>query len=385
MGDHTFLSFLPLAHSLERTAGYYLPIFLGHKVAFAESTEKLIENFLEIRPTFIISVPRIYEKMHSGILAKVAGAPPVKKALFNWAMGVARQNLPYVCENKKRTGLFAFKYNLADKLIFSKLRAALGLDRLHAAVSGGAPLSVSDAEFFLGMGIRVIEGFGLTETTPVTNANLPKHIKPGTVGPAVKDTTVKISEDGEILIKGPQIMKGYYKNEAATKEAFTPDGFFRTGDIGEIDRDGYLKITGRIKDLIITSSGKNISPQNVENALLTSAFVEQLAVIGDKRKYLTALIVPSYPALESWARQNNVAFTGRKDLISKDEVRQLFETEVGQCMKDFAPIEQVKKFTLLETEWSQDTGEMTPTMKLKRKIISQKYGSEIESMYPPGS
>jgi len=214
---------------------------------------------------------------------------------------------------------------------------------------------------------------------------LPKHIKPGTVGPAVKDTTVKISEDGEILIKGPQIMKGYYKNEAATKEAFTPDGFFRTGDIGEIDRDGYLKITGRIKDLIITSGGKNISPQNVENALLTSAFVEQLAVIGDKRKYLTALIVPSYPALESWARQNNVAFTGRKDLISKDEVRQLFETEVGQCMKDFAPIEQVKKFTLLETEWSQDTGEMTPTMKLKRKIISQKYGSEIESMYPPGS
>jgi len=384
MGDHTFLSFLPLAHSLERTAGYYLPIFLGHKVAFAESTEKLLENFLEIRPTFIISVPRIYEKMHSGILAKVAGAPPVKKALFNWAMGVARQNLPYVCENKKRTCPFAFKYNLADKLIFSKLKAALGLDRLHAAVSGGAPLSVSDAEFFLGMGIRVIEGFGLTETTPVTNANLPKHIKPGTVGPAVKDTTVKISEDGEILIKGPQIMKGYYKNEAATREAFTPDGFFRTGDIGEIDRDGYLKITGRIKDLIITSSGKNISPQNVENALLTSAFVEQLAVIGDKRKYLTALIVPSYPALESWARQNNVAFTGRKDLISKDEVRQLFETEVGQCMKDFAPIEQVKKFTLLETEWSQDTGELTPTMKLKRKIINQKYASQIESMYPPG-
>jgi long-chain acyl-CoA synthetase len=384
MGDHTFLSFLPLAHSLERTAGYYLPIFLGHKVAFAESTEKLLENFLEIRPTFIISVPRIYEKMHSGILAKVAGAPPVKKSLFNWAMGVARQNLPYVCENKKRTGLFAVKYNLADKLIFSKLRAALGLDRLHAAVSGGAPLSVSDAEFFLGMGIRVIEGFGLTETTPVTNANLPKHIKPGTVGPAVKDTIVKISEDGEILIKGPQIMKGYYKNEAATKEAFTTDGFFRTGDIGEIDRDGYLKITGRIKDLIITSGGKNISPQNVENALLTSAFVEQLAVIGDKRKYLTALIVPSYPALESWARQNNVAFTGRKDLISKDEVRQLFETEVGQCVKDFAPIEQVKKFTLLDTEWSQDTGELTPTMKLKRKIITQKYAAQIESMYPPG-
>ncbi len=384
LGDHTFLSFLPLAHSLERTAGYYLPIFLGHKVAFAESTEKLLENFLEIRPTFIISVPRIYEKIHSGILGKVAGAPPVKKALFNWAMGIAKENLPYVCENRKRTGLFAFKYNLADKLIFSKLRAAIGMDRLHAAVSGGAPLSVSDAEFFIGMGIRVIEGFGLTETTPVTNANLPKHIKPGTVGPAVKDTLIKIAETGEILIKGPQIMKGYYKNEAATREAFTPDGFFRTGDIGEIDQDGYLKITGRLKDLIVTSSGKNISPQNIESALLASPFVEQLAVIGDNRQYLTALIVPVYAALESWAKQNNVPFAGRRDLVSRPEVLKLYEAEVEQCMKDLAPIEQVKKFTLLETEWSQDTGELTPTMKLKRKIISQKYLSQIESMYPPG-
>jgi long-chain acyl-CoA synthetase len=384
-GDHTFLSFLPLAHSLERTVGYYCPIFLGHKVAFAESTEKLLENFGEIRPTFLVSVPRIYEKIHSGITAKVAGAPPVKKALFNWAMGVARQNLPYVCENKKRTGMFAFKYNLAEKLIFSKLRVALGMDRLHAAISGGAPLSVSDAEFFLGVGIKILEGFGLTETTPVTNGNKPNHIKPGTVGPAVIDTLIKISEAGEILIKGPQIMKGYYKNEEATREAFTPDGFFRTGDIGEIDRDGYLKITGRLKDLIITSSGKNISPQNIENALMASHFIEQLAVIGDNRKYLSALIVPAYTPLETWAKQNNITFTSRKDLISKPEVKQLFESEIEQYMKDFALFEQIRKFNLLETEWSQDTGELTPTMKLKRKIINQKYASQIESMYPPGS
>jgi long-chain acyl-CoA synthetase len=382
-GDHTFLSFLPLAHSLERTVGYYVPIFLGHKVAFAESTEKLLENFGEIRPTFLVSVPRIYEKIHSGITAKVAGAPPVKKALFSWAMGIAKKNLPYVCENKKRTGMFAIQYNLADKLIFGKLRVALGMDKLHAAISGGAPLSVSDAEFFLGMGIKILEGFGLTETTPVTNGNKPTHIKPGTVGPAVIDTIIKISEAGEILIKGPQVMKGYYKNESATKEAFTSDGFFRTGDIGEIDRDGYLKITGRIKDLIITSSGKNISPQNIENALMASLFIEQLAVIGDNRKYLSALIVPSYISLETWTMQNNITFTGRKDLISKPEVKKLFEAEIAQCLKDFAPVEQIRKFTLLETEWSQDTAELTPTMKLKRKIINQKYGSLIESMYPP--
>ncbi|HOM30383.1 MAG TPA: AMP-binding protein, partial [Deltaproteobacteria bacterium] len=184
-GDHTFLSFLPLAHSLERTVGYYAPIYLGKKVAFAESVDKLLENFQEIRPTFLVSVPRIYERVHAGITAKVATAPPVKKALFNWAMGVARENLPYICEDKPRKGWFAFKYRIADKLIFSKLRAALGMDRLVAAISGGGPLSVSDAEFFLGMGIKVLEGYGLTETTPIVSANKPKLIKAGTVGPAV--------------------------------------------------------------------------------------------------------------------------------------------------------------------------------------------------------
>jgi long-chain acyl-CoA synthetase len=381
---HTFLSFLPLAHSLERTVGYYAPIFLGgDKVAFAESTEKLLENFQEIRPTFLVSVPRIYEKVHSGIVSKVASASPVKKALFNWAMGVAKENLPYVCENRERTGLFALKYNLADKIIFSKLRVALGMDRLRAAVSGGGPLSVSDAEFFLGMGIKVLEGFGLTETAPVTNGNKPLRIKPGTVGPALKDTIIKISAEGEILIKGPQVMKGYYKNEAATKAAFTDDGFFRTGDIGEIDADGYLKITGRIKDLIVTSGGKNIAPQNIEGTLAASSLIEQVAIIGDNRKYLSALIVPTFASLEAWAKENGVAFTDRADLIKKPEVVNLFAKELEEKMKDYARVEQIRKFTLLEKEWSQDTGELTPTLKMKRKVINQKYEPQIEAMYPP--
>ena len=381
-GDHTFLSFLPLAHSLERTVGYYCPIFLGHNVAFAESVDKLLENFQEIRPTFLISVPRIYEKVHSGVTAKVAVAPPVKKAMFNWAMGVARGNLPYICQNKPRKGLFAVKYNLADKLVFSKLKVSLGLDKLHAAISGGGPLSVSDAEFFLGMGIKVLEGFGLTETTPVTNGNKPTLIKPGTVGPAVKDTIVKIGPDGEILIKGPQVMKGYYKNEAATKDAITEDGFFQTGDIGEIDKDGYLKITGRIKDIIVTSGGKNISPQNIENSLMASAFIEQVAVIGDNRKYLSALIVPSFAALESWAKEKNITFSIPKDLISNAEVLKLMEQEIAEQTKDYARVEQIRKFKLLEKEWSQATGELTPTMKVKRKVINQKYSNEIDSLYP---
>ncbi len=380
---HTFLSFLPLAHSLERTVGYYTPIFLGgHKVAFAESTDKLLENFQEIRPTFLVSVPRIYEKVHSGIVSKVAAASPVKKALFNWAMGIAKENLPYICENKPRTGVFAFKYNLADKIIFSKLRAALGMDRLEAAVSGGGPLSVSDAEFFLGMGIKVLEGFGLTETAPVTNGNKPRHIKPGTVGPALQDTLIKIAADGEIIINGPQVMKGYYNNEAATKAAFTEDGFFRTGDIGEIDADGFLKITGRIKDLIITSGGKNISPFNIENALAASSLVEQAVVIGDNRKYLSALIVPTFATLEVWAKENGIAFANRAELIGNPAVQNLYAKEIEECMKDYARVEQIRKFTLLEAEWTQNTGELTPTLKMKRRVINQKYASLIEAMYP---
>ncbi len=382
-GDHTFLSFLPLAHSLERTVGYYAPIFLGHKVAFAEDVSKLVENLQYIRPTFMVSVPRIYEKAHAGILAKVSSAPPVKKALFNWAMGLARQNLPYISNDKPRTGLFGFKYNLADKIIFSKLKVALGMDRLVGAISGGGPLSVSDAEFFLGMGIRILEGFGLTETTPVVTGNKPTKIKAGSVGPAVKDTIIKIGEGGEVLIKGPQVMKGYYKNEEATKEVFTDDGFFRTGDIGELDEDGYLRITGRIKDILVTSGGKNISPQNIENSLLASKYIEQVAIIGDNKKYLSALIVPAFESLESWARENNVSFDGRKDLISNNDIIKLFEHEIESNTKDYARVEQIRKFTLLETEWSQDTGELTPTMKLKRRIINQKYAPQIDSMYPP--
>ncbi|MCK9264818.1 MAG: AMP-binding protein, partial [Deltaproteobacteria bacterium] len=300
---------------------------------------------------------------------------------FNWAMSLARKNLPYICHDRPRKGLFAIQYAVADKIIFSKLKAALGMDRLRFALSGGGPLSVSDAEFFLGMGIKVCEGFGLTETAPVTHGNRPDHIKPGTVGPALKDTLVKIGEGGEVLIKGPQVMMGYYKNEEATKEVMTEDGYFRTGDIGEIDSDGYLKITGRIKDIIVTSGGKNISPQNIENSLKTSAFIEQVAVIGDNRKYLSALIVPAFDELESWAKNNGVPYGSRRELLEHPEVNKLYESEIKEYTQYFARVEQIRKFRLLDTEWSQQTDELTPTLKVKRRVISVKYAREIETMY----
>lgn len=381
--DHILLSFLPLSHSFERTVGYYLPLYVGKKVVFAGDVSKILEFFQEVRPTFIVSVPRIYEKVHAGITSKMSAEKPIKQKLFAWAMDVAKRNLPYICNDKPRTGMFAIEYAIANKLIFSKLKEKLGLDKLQFALSGGGPLSVSDAEFFLGMGIKVLEGFGLTETGPVTNANRPEKIKAGTVGAPVKDTVVKISEEGEVLIKGPQVMKGYYKNEAATKEVFTEDGFFRTGDIGVIDSENYLKITGRIKDLIITSGGKNISPQNIENSLKASQYIEQVAVIGDNRKYLSALIVPSFTELENWAKANNIAFTSKKDLLNNPEVNKLMLSEIEANMKDYARVEQIRKIKLLENEWSQQTEELTPTLKLKRRIINQKYAAEIESLYPP--
>jgi long-chain acyl-CoA synthetase len=381
--NDVFLSFLPLSHVLERTCGYYAPVYIGATVAFAEDISKLVENFKEVRPTIIISVPRIYEKIHTGILSQVADAPALKKAIFGWAMKTAQKNLPYSCKSMPRTGLFAKRFEVADKMVFSKLKAALGLDNMRFAISGGGPLSVSDAEFFVGMGIQILEGFGLTETSPVTNFNRPGEITPGSVGRAIPKTKLKISDDGELLIKGPQVMKGYYKNPKVTKEAFTKDGYFRTGDMARIDEEGRLWITGRIKDIIVTSGGKNISPQNIENSLKTSRFIEQVAIIGDNRKYLAALIVPAFEELTKWAKKNALSATGREDLLRNDAIMQLFEEEIARYTKHYARVEQIRKFRLLDAEWTQESGELTPSQKVKRRVINEKYAAEIESMYPP--
>jgi long-chain acyl-CoA synthetase len=380
--DHTMLSFLPLSHCYERLAGYYMPLYTGKKVVFAEEFSKILQNFQEVRPTLIVCVPRLFEKIHTGIMSKAEAAAPRRKKLFRWALDVARRNLDYICNDKTRKGLFAIEYALADKIVFSKIKAALGMDRLQFGLSGGGPLSKTDAEFFLGMGIKILEGYGLTETGPVSNVNRPEKIKPGTVGPPLVDTEIRISDEGEVLIKGPQLMSGYYKDEAATREVFTEDGHFRSGDIGEVDADGFLKITGRIKDLIITSGGKNISPQNIENSIKGSRYIEQIAVIGDNRKYLTALVVPAFAELEQWAASRGIVFSTRQELIENDDVRQLVSDEIKLFTRDLARVEQIKKFTLLADEWSQETDELTPTLKLKRRVLNMKYASEISRMYP---
>ncbi|MFO8090852.1 MAG: long-chain fatty acid--CoA ligase [Desulfatiglandaceae bacterium] len=381
--DDIFLSFLPLSHALERTAGFYLPIKMGATVAFAESFLTIQQNLQEIKPTIIVSVPRLYEKIHTGVLAKVKNASAVKKALFMTAMKCAARNVEYVCNAKERKGMFELRYSLADRLIFSKLKSAIGMERLKFAVSGGGALSVKDAEFFLGIGILVLEGFGLTETSPVTHVNRPSAIQPGSVGTPLSGTRVKIDSSGEILIKGPQVMIGYYRDEAATKAVFTEDGFFRTGDVGVIDEKGRLTITGRIKEVIITSGGKSISPQNIENTLKASKYIEQAAVIGEKRKYLSALIVPALDELMRWASSRGIRTNSIESLLNEEHVKNLYEQELAECNAGYARAEQIRKFTLLPDEWTQETGELTPTLKLKRHVVERKYADLIENMYPP--
>ncbi len=376
--EDVFLSFLPLSHSLERTAGFHGAVYSGAKTAFAVNINTIMEDFADVRPTIIICVPRIYEKIHAGIYTKLEDASNLKKKMFFFAAGQARKNLDKVCRDEEIT---SFLYKLADKLVFSKLKATLGMDNLRYAISGGAPLAPSDAEFFVGMGLKILEGYGLTETSPILTYNRPWHMKIGTVGQIIKDTEIKIGEGGEILAKGPQIMAGYYKNEAATQEVMTNDGFFRTGDVGEIDQEGFLRITGRIKDIIITAGGKNISPQNIENSIKESRFIEQIAIIGDKRKFLSALVVPAFPELESWASQQGIQYKDTSELLNHPKVIDFYRKEIDDRTTHFARVEQIRRFTLVDAEWTQETGELTPTQKVKRNVISEKYADLIEKMY----
>ncbi len=376
--NDVFLSFLPLSHSLERTTGFHGAVFCGSKTAFAVDINTIMEDFVDVRPTVIICVPRIYEKIHATIYSRLEGASKAKVAMFNFATNQAKKNLHKVCKDQK---IRSNRYKLADKLVFSKLKETLGMDKLRYAISGGAPLAPADAEFFIGMGLKILEGYGLTETSPILTFNRPWNIKVGTVGQKIKETELRIGEDGEVMARGPQIMLGYYKNEEATQEAITPDGFYRTGDVGEIDNEDFLRITGRIKDIIVTAGGKNISPQNIENSVKESRFIEQIAVIGDKRKYLSALVVPTFDELENWAKQQGINYNNVNELLNHPQVIDFYRNEIDERTKEFARVEQIRKFTLLDAEWTQETGELTPTQKVKRKVVSDKYADLIEKMY----
>ena len=374
------LSFLPLSHSLERTTGWYLPMHYGCTVYYAQSMLTVVDDMKEIRPHFAVSVPRLFEKIYDGVHAKVANASPVKRLLFSWSVGVGIRAAERQLADQSVTGLLALQHRLAKKLVLDKLKAALGLDRNKVFVSGGAPLAAHINRFFHGIGVSVHEGYGLSETTPILSVNGFGSTRLGTVGKAVEETEVRIAEDGEIVVRGPQVMQGYHNQPEATREVLDEDGWFYTGDIGVLE-DGYLRITDRKKNIIITAGGKNISPQNIEGMLQSIPHVGQVLVIGDRLPYLTALIVPAFDTLERWAGEKGISFASREELAAHPKVRQHFESGLATINEEMARVEQVKKLTVLPQEFSQETGELTPTLKVRRRVVLEMYNQQIEAMY----
>ncbi|MBP7738690.1 MAG: long-chain fatty acid--CoA ligase [Spirochaetes bacterium] len=378
------VSLLPLSHSLERTIGYNSFIHEGGTIAYTKGADTLVADLNDIRPYACVYVPRVLEKLHEGIMAKLREAPESKKKLFNWAMKAGRKAVPYKISGRPIPFPNSVTYKLADKVIFSKLRAALGLDRMVVLGVGGAPLAVNINEFFQAIGVEVHLGYGLTETTPVTHLNTFSYIKPiklPTCGPAFPGTECKIADDGEVMIRGPQVMKGYYNRPADTKEVLTKDGWFHTGDIGLIDEDGYLQITDRKKDIIITAGGKNVAPQVIEGMFIAHPFIEQMAVIGDQMKFLVSLIVPCFPEVAKWAKSKGIADTEPGKLIKNPEVLKKFKEIVDELNRPLGRVEQIKNFALLEQPFTQESGELTPTLKVKRKIVLKNYKDTIDGLY----
>jgi long-chain acyl-CoA synthetase len=378
--DDVALSFLPLCHIFERMAGYYMMLAVGATISYAESVEAVPANMAEVRPTVMCSVPRLYEKMYARVLEKVAGDPPTRQKIFRWAVGVGRQIFKLRSQRATPSLGLRLKGTLADRLVFGKIRARTG-GRLKLFVSGGAPLSREINEFFGAVGLQILEGYGLTETSPVICCNRPDRFKPGTVGVPLPGVEVKIAEDGEILTRGPHVMKGYFNKPQATAETIDAEGWLHTGDVGVIDAEGFLTITDRKKDLIVTSGGKNIAPQPIENALKGSPLVGEVVMIGDRRNFPTALLVPNFEALEKWARDKGIAFASRDELVQRPEVVALYEQTVRDLTPHLAQFERIKKLALLAREFTLEAGELTPTLKVKRRVIEQKYKDVIDRLY----
>jgi long-chain acyl-CoA synthetase len=373
------LSFLPLSHVLERTA-YYALTSVGAKISFAEGIDAVARNLEEIKPTLFVSVPRLFEKIRARILDRIAHESPVKQAIFSWALETASKFESARAVKQPINFLLALQHSLADRFVFQTIREKTG-GRLRLAVSGGAPLSAVVGEFFAQIGIAIIEGYGLTETSPIVALNHPEDIRYGTVGKALRGVEVRLADDGELLVRGPNVMAGYWNKPEATAQAITPEGWFLTGDIATIDQDGRICIVDRKKEIIVMSNGKNVAPQPVENALKGDILVEQAMLIGDQRNFISALIVPNFDALNDYAKSQAIPTSDRAVLLSHPQVQALFDAIVKKVNPNFAAFEQIKQFTLLPRAFAIEDNELTPTLKLKRRIICQNFQAEIDAMY----
>jgi long-chain acyl-CoA synthetase len=380
--DDSCLSFLPLCHIFERMAGLYAMLRAGVTIAYGQSMDTVAADAMEVRPTILTGVPRFYEKVYARVMENALAQPPLRKSLFFWGLhqGIAKARARFA--GRRPPPLTALQAGFADRLVGAKVRARVG-GRIRFCISGGAPLAPKIMEFFFAVGIPVIEGYGLTETSPVICLNLPGREKPGSVGPAIPGVEVRIGDEGEILTRGPHVMRGYFQNEAATRAALR-DGWFHTGDIGHLDGEGALFITDRLKDLLVTAGGKKVAPQPLEARLKTSKWIAEAVLLGDRRPYVVALLVPNFVNLEVEAKARGWSAAGREELLRRPEVQAIYQAEIERLNADLAPFEKVKRFSLLERDLTQEAGELTPTLKVRRRIISQKFSEAIEALYPAG-
>ncbi len=374
----TALSFLPLSHVYERMVDYAY-FQCGMTIAYAESVEKVVTNFLEVRPHVFVAVPRVYEKIHAKILAEVERSS-LKKMIFRNATAVAKEYFD-VLKKRQEPGLgLRLRWKLFDLLVFRKVKARLG-GKFIFCLSGGAPLAAELADFFGGMGIQILEGYGLTETSPVLSCNTQKDWKTGTVGRPLPNVEIRFAADGEIQARGPSIMKGYWRKPEATAEVLSADGWFATGDIGFIDDEGFLVITDRKKELIVDAYGKNIAPAPIENALKVRPWIAQAVLIGDRRPYVSALLVPDFDKIRVWADGRGIPLSSNAEVAAHPEVVRLLQSDVDAVNAGLAHYEQVKRIALLPVELTQETGELTPTLKTKRRVVAEKYRKAIDSLY----
>ena len=374
------ISFLPLAHAFERFAGYYLLLSMGSCIAYAESLETLTQNFREVKPNFLVAVPRVFEKMHARITQGVRSASILKKAIFFWALGVGKEAGRYKKSGQPFPWRLTLRHKLADALLFKKVKYAFG-GQLEFCCSGGAPLSKEIGEFFDAMDILILEGWGATEATTPSTFNSPHDYRFGTVGKPLPGVEVRVASDGELEVKGPNVFKEYWRNPEETHATFTSDGFYRTGDIGEINEEGRVIITDRKKQLIITSGGKNIAPAPIENLLQSGRHIEMAYVHGDRRNYLTALLVLDQNAVNATAEYNGIKDCSWLELIHHSLITEKVQKEVDKANGELPRFMQIKYFRILEEPFSIESGEMTPTMKLKKRVVEEKYKDLLDSMY----
>ncbi len=373
------LSFLPISHVFERMADY-LYFSKAVSIAYLDSIDRLAQTFGEVKPHFFAAVPRVYEKMLARINAALETAPALRRKIFEWAIAVGRKRIALEEAGQPVPSGLALKSRVADALVYKKIRARLG-GRFEFAISGGAPLSREVADFFFAAGVRVYEGYGLTETSPVLTCNRPASWRLGTVGKPIDGVTVRLGEDGEVQAKGPNIMKGYWRKQGETEKVFDAEGWFLTGDIGAFDADGFLKITDRKKEILVNAYGKNIAPAPIEAALKGIRFVSSAVLIGDRRKFISALLVPNYERLHRWAGENNVDYRNNDDLIRNAKVRTLYQHAIDYVNSDEPSERRIVTFALLAEDFSIEGGELTPTLKVKRRVIATKYAELIDAMY----